>query len=89
MAHKQGQGSCKNGRDSNPKFRGVKRYGGEKVLAGSIIVRQVGSKFRPGPNVGMGRDYTLYALAEGTVKFGPGRRVSVLAEAAVAVAAKS
>lgn len=69
MAHKQGQGSSKNGRDSQPKFLGVKCYGGEHVIAGNIIVRQRGTKFRPGRNVGLGRDYTLYALAEGVVRF--------------------
>ena len=69
MAHKQGVGSTKNGRDSNPKFLGIKCYGGEHVIAGNIIVRQRGTKFRPGRNVGCGRDYTLYALAEGIVRF--------------------
>jgi large subunit ribosomal protein L27 len=79
MAHKKGQGASRNGRDSNPKFRGVKRYEGERVRAGCIIVRQVGTRFRPGRNVGLGRDFTLYALAEGLVKFEAGRRVSVVA----------
>jgi large subunit ribosomal protein L27 len=69
MAHKKGVGSSRNGRDSNPKFQGVKRYGGEKVLAGNIIVRQDGTKVHPGRNVGMGTDYTLYALIDGQVKF--------------------
>ncbi|MCF8268125.1 MAG: 50S ribosomal protein L27 [Ignavibacteriales bacterium] len=69
MAHKKGQGSTRNGRDSNPQFLGVKRFGGEKVSAGSIIVRQRGTKFFPGTNVGMGKDDTLFALADGTVKF--------------------
>ena len=69
MAHKVGQGSSRNGRDSNPKFRGVKRYGGEKVGVGCIIVRQKGNRFHPGRHVGQGRDFTLYALAEGEVKF--------------------
>ncbi|MCY3020274.1 MAG: 50S ribosomal protein L27 [Planctomycetota bacterium] len=69
MAHKQGQGSSKNGRDSQPKFLGVKCYGGEKVVAGNIIIRQRGTKFHPGRNVGLGRDYTLYALADGVVRF--------------------
>ena len=78
MAHKQGQGSCKNGRDSNPKARGVKRYGGQKVKAGGIIVRQCGTRFRPGRNVGLGRDHTLFALAEGVVEFGPRRTVNVV-----------
>jgi large subunit ribosomal protein L27 len=79
MAHKKGQGSSKNGRDSNAQRRGVKRFGGEKVTAGSIIVRQVGTKFHAGKNVGQGRDYTLFALVEGHVKFDrEGRRVNIL-----------
>ena len=78
MAHKTGQGSTRNGRDSNAKYLGVKRFGGERVKAGSIIVRQRGTKFRPGRNVGMGRDHTLFALVAGTVKFGTGRRINVL-----------
>ncbi len=69
MAHKKGQGSTRNGRDSLPKMRGVKRYGGQAVLAGTIIVRQVGTKYHPGANVGIGRDFTLFALIEGLVKF--------------------
>ncbi len=69
MAHKVGQGSSRNGRDSKPKFRGVKCFGGEKVIPGNIIVRQKGNKFHPGANVGQGRDFTLFALAEGVVKF--------------------
>ncbi len=69
MAHKKAGGSTRNGRDSNPKYLGVKRYGGESVTAGSIIVRQRGSSFHPGDNVGMGRDYTLYALVDGKVAF--------------------
>lgn len=77
MAHKKGQGASRNGRDSNPKFRGVKAYGGESVTAGSILVRQVGTKFHPGKNVGLGRDFTLFALADGVVKFESRRRVSV------------
>ena len=80
MAHKKGQGSSRNGRDSQPKMRGVKKYGGEILRAGSIIVRQCGTKFHPGLNVGMGRDFTLYALTDGQVKFeGPKgkRRVAV------------
>jgi len=80
MAHKTGQGSTRNGRDSNPKYRGVKRFGGQKVRAGTIIVRQCGTRFRPGRNVGCGRDFTLYALADGTVEFGRGRKVNVLAD---------
>jgi len=71
MAHKKGVGSSRNGRDSKPKMRGVKRYGGETVKPGTIIVRQVGTKIRPGNNVGMGRDYTLYALVDGQVTFEP------------------
>lgn len=80
MAHKKGQGSSRNGRDSKPKFRGVKRYGGEVVKSGEIIVRQCGTKFFPGPGVGIGRDFTLFALRPGQVKFeGPvcRRRVAV------------
>ena len=69
MAHKKGQGSTKNGRDSNPQFRGVKLYGGQVAKAGSIIIRQCGTKFHPGTNVGCGRDFTLYALADGIVGF--------------------
>jgi len=77
MAHKKGQGSTRNGRDSNPQFRGVKRYGGQAVTAGTIIVRQCGTVFRAGRNVGQGKDYTLYSLIDGTVRFGTGRRVFV------------
>jgi len=69
MAHKKGGGSSRNGRDSNPQHRGVKRYGGECVTAGTIIVRQCGTKFHPGANVGLGRDYTLFATATGIVNF--------------------
>lgn len=69
MAHKKGQGSTRNGRDSKPKMRGVKRFGGEVVSAGSIIVRQTGTKVHPGENVGVGRDWTLFAKIEGVVKF--------------------
>jgi large subunit ribosomal protein L27 len=71
MAHKKGVGSSRNGRDSNPKMRGVKKYGGEYVIPGNIIVRQCGTKVKPGKNVGVGRDYTLFALVEGHVKFQP------------------
>jgi len=78
MAHKKGQGSVRNGRDSNPQFLGVKRFEGQVVTAGSILVRQRGTRFRPGRNVGIGRDDTLYALADGKVAFETGRRVSVL-----------
>ena len=69
MAHKKAGGSTRNGRDSNPKYLGVKRYGGEAVEAGNIIVRQRGTRFHPGPNVGCGRDHTLFALADGKVRF--------------------
>jgi large subunit ribosomal protein L27 len=69
MAHKKGAGSTKNGRDSNAKRLGVKRFGGQQVKAGNILVRQRGMKFRPGVNVGCGKDFTLYALADGVVKF--------------------
>ncbi|MBE6411285.1 MAG: 50S ribosomal protein L27 [Opitutales bacterium] len=78
MAHKKGQSSAKNGRDSNPKNRGVKKFGDEAVLAGNIIVRQCGTKVRAGENVGTGKDYTLFALKDGIVKWdGAHRRVSV------------
>ncbi len=70
MAHKKSGGSTSNGRDSNPKMRGVKKFGGEAVETGMIIVRQKGTKFHPGPGVKMGRDFTLYANVPGTVKFG-------------------
>ncbi|HBB17694.1 MAG: 50S ribosomal protein L27 [Syntrophus sp. RIFOXYC2_FULL_54_9] len=69
MAHKKGQGSSRNGRDSNSQRRGVKVYGGEKINAGSIIVRQVGTVFHPGNNVGLGKDYTIFSKIDGTVKF--------------------
>jgi large subunit ribosomal protein L27 len=69
MAHKKGQGSTRNGRDSNPKMRGVKRFGGQQVSAGSILVRQVGTKFHAGENVGVGRDWTLFSKIDGVVKF--------------------
>ena len=82
MAHKKGQGSSRNGRDSNAQRRGVKRFGGEKVTAGNIIVRQVGTKYHPGKGVGQGNDYTLFALIDGHVQFDRGgRRVHVVAEA--------
>jgi len=77
MAHKKGQGSSRNGRDSNAQFRGVKEYGGQAVKAGSVLVRQCGTKFFAGSNVGMGRDYTLFATKDGTVQF-QGRRIHVL-----------
>ena len=74
MAHKKGQSSSRNGRDSNPKYRGVKAYGGQKVTAGSIIVRQCGTVFHPGKNVGCGRDFTLFALCDGIVEFVKSKR---------------
>ena len=77
MAHKKGQGSSRNGRDSNAKYRGVKAFGGQAVKTGGIIVRQCGTKFKPGRNVGRGRDDTLFALAEGTVHF-QGRKVHIV-----------
>jgi large subunit ribosomal protein L27 len=77
MAHKKGQGSSRNGRDSNPQFRGVKRFGGQVVTPGTILVRQCGTKFHPGHNVGMGSDYTLYAEVDGVVRFQENRRVHV------------
>ena len=84
MAHKKGGGRTKNGRDSQPKRLGVKRYAGEAVNAGTIIVRQRGTRIQPGENVGVGRDYTLFALINGTVKFEPARnnrrKVSVYAD---------
>jgi large subunit ribosomal protein L27 len=79
MAHKKGQGSSRNGRDSNAKHRGVKRYGGQQVTPGTILVRQCGTPFKAGVNVRMGRDNTLFAVATGTVHF-ENRRVSVIAE---------
>jgi large subunit ribosomal protein L27 len=77
MAHKKGQGSSQNNRDSNPQYRGVKAYSGEKVRAGSILVRQVGTRFHAGHNVGVGSDYTLFALVDGIVRFQSNRRVHV------------
>jgi len=70
VAHKKGQGSSRNGRDSNGQRRGVKRYGGQPVRAGSILVRQVGTRIHPGPNVGVGKDFTLFALTDGVVQYG-------------------
>ena len=82
MAHKKGQGSVKNGRDSISKRLGVKKFGGQSVVAGNIILRQRGTKFVPGRNVGLGRDYTIFALTDGFVKFDrEGRRVNVEASA--------
>ena len=78
MAHEKGQGSVKNGRDSNSKRRGVKKFGSERVGAGNIIIRQCGTKWHPGNGVGLGRDYTIFALIDGTVRFDRnGRRVNV------------
>lgn len=78
MAHKKGQGSSRNGRDSVAKRRGIKRFGGERVTAGNILVRQCGTKWHAGKNVGIGGDYTLFALADGTVFFDrKGRRINV------------
>ena len=80
MAHKKGQGSTRNGRDSNPKYRGVKRGDGQFVLAGNILVRQLGTRFHAGPGVGVGRDWTLFALRDGLVRFerhNKRRRISV------------
>ncbi|HVA45408.1 MAG TPA: 50S ribosomal protein L27 [Pirellulales bacterium] len=79
MAHKKGQGSSRNGRDSNAQRRGVKKFGGEQVWAGHILVRQVGNRVFPGKGVGQGSDYTLFALVDGYVKFDrDGRRVSIV-----------
>jgi large subunit ribosomal protein L27 len=87
MAHKKGQGSVRNGRDSVSKRLGVKRFGGQFVTAGSILVRQRGTKFVAGENVGTGRDWTLFALTDGKVAFDQeGRRVNIKAEAAAATA---
>jgi large subunit ribosomal protein L27 len=88
MAHKKGVGSSRNGRDSNPQYRGVKKYGGERVRAGNIIIRQCGTKVHPGRNVGLGSDYTIFALIDGVVKFEHKNKtrlkVSVYAEATTA-----
>lgn len=91
MAHKKGAGSSRNGRDSNSQRRGVKRYGGQAVRAGNILVRQVGTVFHPGNNVGMGRDFTLFALIDGTVRFGQhrGRNIVNIDPGAVAAPAAS
>jgi large subunit ribosomal protein L27 len=77
MAHKKGQGSSRNGRDSNPQFRGVKRFGGQLVSPGTILVRQCGTRFHPGHNVGIGKDYTLFAKVLGNVRFQKNRRVHI------------
>jgi large subunit ribosomal protein L27 len=93
MAHKKGVGSSRNGRDSNPQYRGVKKFGGEFVRAGGIIIRQCGTKVHPGHNVGLGRDYTIFSLIDGVVEFSPKdkRRIKVsvkpLAPVADAIAA--
>jgi large subunit ribosomal protein L27 len=88
MAHKKGQGSCRNGRDSVSKRRGVKAFGSETVTAGSIIVRQCGSKFVAGVNVGTGRDWTLFALKDGKVRFDlDGKRVNIVATVTVTTTA--
>ena len=82
MAHKKGQGSSRNGRDSNAQRRGVKKFGGQAVRAGNILVRQVGTRFHPGSNVGQGNDYTLFALTDGVVQFDrKGRRINVVPSA--------
>ncbi len=79
MAHKKGQGSTRNGRDSNPQMRGVKRFGGEQVRVGHILIRQCGTKFHPGRGVGQGKDYTLFALVDGIIKFDQeGRRINIV-----------
>lgn len=79
MAHKKGQGSTRNGRDSNAQYRGVKLYGGQTVRAGNIIVRQCGTRFKPGRNVGIGSDCTLFALKDGVVNF-QGRKINVVTQ---------
>ncbi|MGZ0170395.1 MAG: 50S ribosomal protein L27 [Planctomycetales bacterium] len=85
MAHKKGQGSSRNGRDSNAQRLGVKKFGGEAVIPGNILIRQCGTKWHPGKNVGMGRDYTLWSLVEGTVYFDrKGRRINVKLQEEVA-----
>jgi len=81
MAHKKGQGSSRNGRDSNAQMLGVKKFGGQAVRAGNIIVRQRGTKFHPGQGVGTGKDYTLFALVDGKVKFKKGKKTVVSIEA--------
>lgn len=84
MAHKKGQGSSRNGRDSNPKYLGVKRADGQPVIAGNIIVRQRGTKILPGKNVGLGRDHTIWALVDGLVKFERGAKNRVTASVLMA-----
>lgn len=78
MAHKKGQGSTRNGRDSNPQYRGIKLYGGQFAKAGSIIVRQRGTQFHPGLNVGMGKDYSIFAKIDGIVQFN-GKKINITA----------
>jgi large subunit ribosomal protein L27 len=86
MAHKKGQGSSRNGRESHSQRLGIKKFGGQSVIAGNILVRQCGTKWRPGKNVGLGKDYTIFSLVDGTVYFDQeGRRINVkLPEAAPA-----
>lgn len=85
MAHKKGQGSTRNGRDSKAQSRGIKKFGGEAVVAGNILARQCGTKWHPGKHVGMGRDYTLFALVDGSVFFDrKGRRINILPQATAA-----
>lgn len=92
MAHKKGQGSSRNGRDSNPQYRGIKRHDGQVVSAGSILVRQLGTRFHAGDGVGIGRDWTLFALRDGVVRYDSHRarrRVSVLPTEEAAAAAEA
>ena len=89
MAHKKGAGSSRNGRDSNGQRRGVKRFGGQVVRAGNILVRQVGTVFHPGTNVGIGRDFTLYALIDGTVRYAQSRGRATVSIEPVAAAASA
>jgi large subunit ribosomal protein L27 len=85
MAHKKGQGTSKNGRDSNAQRRGIKKFGGQKVIAGNILVRQLGTRFHPGRNVGIGKDFTLFALKDGEVYFDRNSRRMNVREAEEAV----
>jgi len=90
MAHKKGGGSSKNGRDSNPQMRGVKLFGGQFAQTGAIIIRQCGTKWQPGKNVGVGRDWTLFALKNGVVKFDKGgRRINVVEQAEAPAASEA
>jgi large subunit ribosomal protein L27 len=77
MAHKKGTGSSRNGRDSSPQYRGLKRFGGETVTCGTIIVRQLGTKYKAGQNTKIAKDFSLFATADGTVRYGAGRRIHV------------